>query len=79
MGRLAEAEGEAELFRDLRMKLFIDPADMQAQYAQSPEWLRALMNAFADGLNYYLYTHPEVTPKVIDSFRTVDGVDVLGR
>ena len=68
MGRLAEAEGEAELFRDLRMKLFIDPADMQAQYAQSPEWLQALMNAFADGLNYYLYTHPEVTPKVIDRF-----------
>jgi len=68
MGRLAEAEGEAELFRDLRMKLFIDPADMQAQYAQSPEWLQALMNAFADGLNYYLYTHPEVTPRVIDRF-----------
>ena len=68
MGRLAETEGEAELFRDLRMKLFIDPADMQAQYAQSPQWLRALMNAFADGLNYYLYTHPEVTPKVIDRF-----------
>ena len=25
MGRLAEAEGETEVFRDLRMKLFIDP------------------------------------------------------
>ena len=25
MGRLAEAEGEAEIYRDLRMKLFIDP------------------------------------------------------
>ena len=24
-GRLAEAEGEAEIWRDLRMKLFIDP------------------------------------------------------
>ena len=24
-GRLAEAEGEAEVWRDLRMKLFIDP------------------------------------------------------
>lgn len=68
MGRLAEAEGEAELFRDLRMKLFIDPADMQAQYAESPEWLQALMNAFADGLNYYLHTHPEVTPRVIERF-----------
>ena len=36
MGRLAEAEGEAELFRDLRMKLFIDPADMQAQVCPEP-------------------------------------------
>ena len=25
MGRLAEAEGEAQVYRDLRMKLFIDP------------------------------------------------------
>jgi len=25
IGRLAEAEGEAEIYRDLRMKLFIDP------------------------------------------------------
>ena len=68
MGRLAEAEGEAEIFRDLRMKLFIDPIDMQAQYEESPEWLQALMDAFADGLNYYLHTHPEVTPRVIERF-----------
>ncbi|MBL4580515.1 MAG: penicillin acylase family protein, partial [Gammaproteobacteria bacterium] len=68
MGRLAEAEGEGELFRDLRMKLFIDPADMQLQFDASPEWLQRLMNAFADGLNYYLYTHPEVTPRVIERF-----------
>src|SRR3569832_458619 len=31
MGRLAEAEGEREIWRDLRMKLFIDPAAMKAQ------------------------------------------------
>ena len=68
MGRLAEAEGDGELYRDLRMKLFIDPADMQAKYEQSPAWLEELMNAFADGLNYYLYTHPEITPRVITRF-----------
>ena len=68
MGRLAEAEGDGELYRDLRMKLFIDPADMQAKYGQSPAWLKELMNAFADGLNYYLYTHPEITPRVITRF-----------
>src|SRR6059036_845759 len=44
LGRLAEAEGEAEIYRDLRMKLFIDPADMKAQYDKSPAWLQGLMN-----------------------------------
>ncbi len=68
MGRLAEAEGEAEIYRDLRMKLFIDPDSMRAKYAASPEWLKSLMDAFADGLNYYLHKHPEVTPRVITRF-----------
>src|SRR6185436_8882339 len=60
MGRLAEAEGEREIYRDLRMKLFIDPADMKAQYDKSPDWLKSLMTAWAGGLNYYLHKHPEV-------------------
>jgi acyl-homoserine-lactone acylase len=68
MGRLAEAEGEGEIYRDLRMKLFIAPADMKAKYQQSPAWLKALMNAWAGGLNYYLYKHPEVKPRVITRF-----------
>ena len=68
MGRLAEAEGEKEVWRDLRMKLFIDPADMKTKYASSPPWLKTLMNAYADGLNYYLRTHPSVTPRVITRF-----------
>jgi acyl-homoserine-lactone acylase len=68
MGRLAEAEGEAEIYRDLRMKLFIDPADMKAKYDASPAWLKSLMNAYADGLNYYLSKHPQVKPRVITRF-----------
>jgi acyl-homoserine-lactone acylase len=68
MGRMAEAEGEAALAQDLRMRLFIDPDVMKAEYAASPDWLKALMGAWADGLNYYLYTHPDVTPKVIKRF-----------
>ena len=67
-GRLAEAEGEKEIYRDLRMKLFIDPADMKRQYDESPPWLKALMDAWADGLNFYLATHPDVTPRVITKF-----------
>ena len=68
MGRLAEAEGEAEVWRDLRMKLFISPEAMKTQYEASPAWLKALMNAWADGLNFYLARHPQVTPRVIKHF-----------
>jgi acyl-homoserine-lactone acylase len=68
MGRLAEAEGEAAIYQDLRMKLFIDPDSIKAQYAASPEWLRRLMNAWSDGLNFFLYKHPQVKPRVITRF-----------
>src|SRR6266550_1070486 len=68
MGRLAEAEGETEIYRDLRMKLFVDPDTMKADYAKSPQWLKTLMNSWADGLNYYLYKHPQVKPRVIKHF-----------
>jgi acyl-homoserine-lactone acylase len=68
MGRLAEAEGEREIYRDLRMKLFIEPDDIKAKYQSSPDWLKSLMNAWADGLNYYLHTHSNVKPKVITTF-----------
>src|SRR6267154_1893052 len=68
MGRLAETEGESRIYLDLRMKLFIDPVALQAQYATSPAWLKTLMNSFADGLNFYLYKHPEVKPRVIKHF-----------
>ena len=67
-GRLAEAEGESAIYRDLRMKLFIDPDSMKALYAQSPQWLKTLMVAWADGLNYYLAKHPDVHPRVITKF-----------
>ena len=68
MGRLAEAEGKSKIYQDLRMKLFIDPVAMKSQYATSPAWLQALMNSFADALNYYLWKHPEVKPRVIQRF-----------
>ena len=68
MGRLAEAEGETAIWRDLRMKIFIDPAAMKKYYETSPAWLKALMDSWADGLNFYLAKHPAVTPRVIKHF-----------
>jgi acyl-homoserine-lactone acylase len=68
LGRLSEAAGDKALYQDLRMKLFISPAELRVRYAQSPPWLKDLMIAWADGLNYYLHTHPAVTPRVIRRF-----------
>ena len=68
LGRLAEAEGESALWRDLRMKIFIQPEQLKKQFAESPLWLQKLMTAWADGLNFYLAKHPEVKPRVITRF-----------
>ncbi|MEO6778793.1 MAG: penicillin acylase family protein [Gemmatimonadaceae bacterium] len=68
MGRLAEAEGESAVYQDLRMKLFINPDSIKAKYAASPVWLRKLMDAWADGLNFYMYKHPDVKPLAIRHF-----------
>ena len=68
LGRLAEAEGPQALYQDLRMRLFINATELERQYTASPAWLRRLMNAWADGLNCYLRTHPETRPKVIQHF-----------
>ena len=68
LGRTAEAEGESAIFADLRQKLFVDPADLKARYDASPAWLKRLMNAWADGLNYYLATHPKTASRVIKHF-----------
>jgi acyl-homoserine-lactone acylase len=68
LGRLAEAEGEKAIWQDLRARLYMDPADLRARYAASPDWLKRLMNAWADGLNFYLAEHPEVRPRAITRF-----------
>jgi acyl-homoserine-lactone acylase len=68
LGRLAEADGEEAIWKDLRQRLFIDPQILQADYAGSPPWLRKLMQAWADGLNDYLTTHPKVHPRVLTKF-----------
>ena len=68
LGRSAEADGEEAIWADLRQRLWVDPAALKREYAASPAWLRALMDAWADGLNHYLATHPEVRPKVLTRF-----------
>ncbi|HLZ16149.1 MAG TPA: penicillin acylase family protein [Cyclobacteriaceae bacterium] len=67
--RMAEAEGENFIYHDLRMRLFIDTVRAIAVYQESPAWMKKLCNAFADGVNYYLYTHPQTQPKLLTRFQ----------
>jgi len=67
-GRLAEVDGEEALYSDLRAKLYMTEEEAKAHYEKSPQWLKELCIAFADGLNYYLYTHPEVKPRLLTRF-----------
>lgn len=67
-GRLAEIEGEEALFSDLRARLYMTTEEAIEAYENAPEWLKVLCRSFADGLNYYLETHPEVTPALITHF-----------
>jgi len=68
LGWLAQAEGESAVYSDLRARMFIDAGRLRQQYRAAPAWLKALMDAWSDGLNYFLSTHSAVHPKVIQHF-----------
>ena len=67
-GRLAEVEGEDALYSDLRARMFMTIDEAKVNYEKSPEWLKKMCDAFADGINYYLYTHPKVKPTLLNRF-----------
>jgi acyl-homoserine lactone acylase PvdQ len=69
LGRMAEVNGESELYNDLLIRMIIDSADAVKDYNNSPVWLKKLCNAFADGINYYLYKHPESKPALLTRFK----------
>jgi len=68
LGRMSEVKGEKELAYDLYIKLLIDETEAKNEYKTSPLWLKKLLNAYADGINYYLLKHPEVKPRLINHF-----------
>jgi acyl-homoserine lactone acylase PvdQ len=68
IGRLAEVEGESALISDLRARLFMTEDEARAAYASAPDWLKALCDSWADGLNYYLATNPDAPRMLLDSY-----------
>ncbi|MDB5280760.1 MAG: peptidase penicillin amidase [Ferruginibacter sp.] len=69
LGRMAEIKGEAVLYDDLLLQLLIDTADAKKDYNTAAPWLKKLLNAYADGINYYLYKNPQVKPLMIHRFQ----------
>jgi acyl-homoserine-lactone acylase len=50
------------------MRLLYDTTAAIADYHNSPPWLKALLQAFSDGIHYYLYKHPETKPLLLTRF-----------
>ncbi len=69
LGRMAEIKGDGVLYDDLLVRLLIDSTDAIADYNKAAPWLKKLLNAYAGGINYYLYKHPEVKPLMLTRFK----------
>src|ERR1700740_1722541 len=68
LGRTAEAGGEKAIWADLRARLYASEDELKADYARSPAPMRRLMDAWADGLNFFLAAHSQVKPRVLTRF-----------
>lgn len=69
LGRMSEVHGEKFLHDDLYIRLIIDSSEAVADYNNSPAWLKKLLNAYADGINYYLYKHPDAKLVLLNRFK----------
>jgi acyl-homoserine lactone acylase PvdQ len=69
LGRRAEMEGPKVIYEDLMMQLIQDSAEAVKDFERSPLWFKQLLIAHADGINYFLYKHPEVKPAVLHKFK----------
>lgn len=69
LGRLSEVNGKQDLYNDLLIKLVIDSSDAIKDYEAAPQWLKDILNAYADAVNYYLYKHPQVKPLLLQRFQ----------
>ncbi len=70
LGRMSEVKGEASIYSDLLIRMIIDSADAIADYKNSPPWLHKLLDAFADGINYYLYKNPNTKIALLHRFES---------
>ena len=68
MGRLSEVKGKSYLYNDLEIRLLINEKEAKEDYKKAEPWLKKLLNAHADAINFFLYNHPEVKPVLLTRF-----------
>lgn len=68
LGRMSEVKGIASMYDDLLIRMVIDSSDAMNDYKNAEPWLKKLLEAFSDGVNYYLYKHPDVKPALLAHF-----------
>ncbi|MGH8225850.1 MAG: penicillin acylase family protein [Gammaproteobacteria bacterium] len=68
LGRSAEMEGPQAANWDILIHALQIPKYSKEEYAHASPQVRALAEAYADGLNYFLATHPDVHPRVLTHF-----------
>ncbi|MFN0255392.1 penicillin acylase family protein [Pedobacter ureilyticus] len=69
LGRLSEIEGEKMLYNDLQIRLLIDSTQAINDYKKAEPWMKKLLEAYADGINFYLYKNPRVKPALLTKFK----------
>lgn len=69
LGRLSEIEGEKTLYNDLQIRLLIDSTQAINDYKKAEPWMKKLLEAYADGINFYLYKNPSVKPALLTKFK----------
>jgi acyl-homoserine-lactone acylase len=68
LGRATEVYGESAVSSDLLNRALEITTLAKAEYDRSSPKMRTLCGALADGLNYFLATHPQVKPRLITHF-----------
>lgn len=68
LGRRAELDGEEAVDDDRLVRAYRIPDLARAEYEAAPPRIRALAEAYADGVNYYLHRNPGVRWQVLDRF-----------
>ena len=69
LGRLAEINGEKDVFNDLQIRILFDTVEAKADYAKAQPSFKKLMDAYAAGINYYLYKNQKVKPVLLTRFK----------